>query len=197
MESLSRLVEIIFVDFLVGVQVSALTWLGYTLATTSHLDIELMLSKFDLHKESLTFTVIAFALIYSIGAATVRIYDFVGELVWKGVKKLTPKRWTSAEIRSTPRFHVLFNEGKAGEYLGYLRTLSRVSTGVFFDSIFLSAILISNRPDTPWALFTIGILAIMIGFASFLISNRAFDLRMEEAETLLRRSNHKSIIHED
>jgi hypothetical protein len=170
-EALSRLVEIIFVDFVVGAQalaiiVFACLWLsngayhdiGHLLETLRH--------SLKVLPDNTPLLILFTAFVYSFGATVVRIYDMLGAGLWKRLRKLRiyHRQLQDFEVTalkvSSPRFRVLFREKSAGEYLNYTRTLNRVTVGLLFNSCLATVVLlviwIADHISWRWPLLFIG-----------------------------------------
>jgi hypothetical protein len=196
-EALSRLVEIIFVDFVVGAQalaiiVFACLWLsngayhdiGHLLETLRH--------SLKVLPDNTPLLILFTAFVYSFGATVVRIYDMLGAGLWKRLRKLRiyHRQLQDFEVTalkvSSPRFRVLFREKSAGEYLNYTRTLNRVTVGLLFNSCLATVVLlviwIADHISWRWPLLFIGFSA--VGLFGFAISSAAQERRFHQAEQL-------------
>ncbi len=98
---------------------------------------------------------------------------------------------TNPEGWSTNRFRVLLEEGRAGDYLSYMRTSTRVTTGAFFNSFFLTLLLIADYYEVPWRLYFFAPILLIVTGLSYGIASDAFDLRMAEAGNFMRSGRHR------
>jgi hypothetical protein len=179
MEALSRLVEIIFVDFLIGVQVALLAWFAYrgygALVSFAYGGCEAKETTNAISgmTDNWPLLLVIFSLVYSVGSSVIRVYDFLGERLWNLSERLwnairggnnrpppapaivgTEKTKDLADGKwSANRFRVLLEEARASDYLGYMQTLTRVTTGVFFNSVIFLILLFLNHNDVSWRVY--------------------------------------------